>query len=507
MFPTPAQVLKARDGSLDQTPLPLLIRAIWSEERDCAVELKMRQLQKRINFEDGHPVGCSSNMLHETLGKFLVEKGKIPEADYNKLLAESAAQGLQMGNFLVAKGILTPFDLYKQLQANLAIKILDAFRWQGATWRIIHDAERAQTSVRMNPAQLIWTGVGQMAFETVMSQLDFDGNKQFAMTPAGHKELRTLKLSSKDQRLITVLKSRPTFPEMVEKSELDMEVVYRRIYALVVMGFVDFAENVTDAPPTHDAAPQPSSAPVVQSGIAFADDDEAAKNELMTAFLAHRSQDPYTLLGVDENVQPQVLRKAFLQLADKFSPVRFNAPELKEKAEALLAGAARAYGTLGEPEVAELWKKRRAAAREKAKAASTRPSTAEQFRIRTDLLDAKSQFDDAKKRLTENNFRGAFEYFEYACDIDPKPLHKAYRAWARHLMDNPRNAKLALTELHDILKTAPDLEEGYYFAGEIQRHTSQWAGAEECFRRAFKINPNNRRYVDLIQECIKMKGR
>lgn len=506
MFPKAAQVLKARDGSLDQTPLPLLINAIWEEERDCALELKMRQLEKRINFEDGHPVACSSNLLHETLGKFLVEKGKVPEADYNKLLAESAAQGLQMGNFLVAKGILTPFDLYKQLQANLAIKILDAFRWQGATWRIINDAERAQTSVRMNPAQLIWTGVGQMPFETVMAQLDFDGNKKFAVTPEGHKELRTLKLSPKDQRLITVLKSRPTFPEMVEQSALDMEVVYRRIYALVVMGFVDFAENVSDAPAPEEAAPQAAMS-AGPSGIAFADDNETAKNELMTAFLAHRSQDPYTLLGVDENVQPQVLRKAFLQLADKFSPVRFNAPELKEKAEALLAGAARAYGTLGEPEVAELWKKRRAAAREKAKNASTRPSTAEQFRIRTDLLDAKSQFDDAKKRLAESNFKGAFEHFEYACDIDPKPLHRAYRAWARHLMDNPRNAKLALTELHDILKQAPDLEEAYYFAGEIQRHTSQWAGAEECFRRAFKINPNNRKYVDLIQECIRMKGK
>lgn len=505
MFLKPSQVLKARDGSLDQTPLPLLIRAIWAEERDCALELKMRQLEKRINFEDGHPVGCSSNLLHETLGKYLVEKGKVPEADYNKLLAEASAQGLQMGNFLVAKGILTPFDLYKQLQANLAIKILDAFRWQGAHWKIINDAERAQTSVRMSPAQLIWTGVGQMPFETVMAQLDFDGSKQFAVTPEGHKELRKLKLSAKDQRLITVLKSRPTFPEMVEQSQLDMEVVYRRIYSLTVMGYVDFAENVSDAPPAEEAA---QAAPVVaHHGIAFADDDDAAKNALMTAFLAHRSQDPFTMLGVDENVQAAALRKAFLGIADKFSPVRFNAPELKEKAEALLSAAARSYGALGEPEVAELWKKRRAAAREKAKASTGRPSTAEQFKIRTDLLDAKSQFDDARKRLSENNFRGAFEHFEYACDIDPKPLHRAYRAWARHLMDNPRNAKIALTELHDILKTAPDLEEGYHFAGEIQRHTSQWAGAEECYRRAFKINPNNRKYVELIQECIKLKGK
>lgn len=509
MFPLPSQVLKAREGSLDQTPLPLLIRSIWAEERDCALELKMRQLQKRISFEDGQPVACSSNLLHETLGKFLVEKGKVPEADYQKLLAESAAQGLQMGNLLVAKGLLTPFDLYKQLQANLAIKILDAFRWTGAQWRIVSDAQPPQTSVRMNGAQLIWTGVGQMPLETVMAQMDFDGSKQFAVTWEGHRELSTLKLSPKDQRLVQVLKTRPTFPDACTHSELDTETVYRRLYALCVLGYVDFSENVSTEPPPPD--PKQQAAPIIvqqaaPTGVPYSDNNEQEKNALMTAFLAHRTQDPFTLLGVQENAQPQVIRKAFLQLADRFSPVRFQSNELREKAEALVAAAARAYGVLGEPELAEIWKKRRAAAREKEKG-HNRPTAAEQFRIRTDLLDAKSQFDDAKQRLSEGNFRGAFEYFEYTCDIDPRPLHRAYRAWARHLMDNPRNARLALVELQDALKQDPGCEEAYFFAGEIQRHTSQWTGAEEAYRRAFKLNPNNRKYVDLIQECIKMKGR
>ncbi|MFL5320719.1 MAG: DUF4388 domain-containing protein [Myxococcaceae bacterium] len=503
MFPNPSQVLKAREGSLDSTPLPLLIRSIWAEERDCALELKMRQLEKKITFEDGHPVSCGSNLLHETLGKYLVEKGKVPEAEYQKLLAESAAQGIQMGNLLVGKGILTPFDLYKQLQANLAIKILDAFRWTGAHYRIVSDPQQVQTSVRMNPAQLIWTGVGQMPFETVMAQMDFDGSKQFAVTNEGHKELPGLKASSKDQRLLQVLKSRPTFPEICEQTGLDTDVVYRRLYSLCVMGYVDFAENVTDAPaPAPVAAP----APVVPTGMRYADDDEALKNELMTTFLAHRSQDPFTLLAVDEHPQPQALRKSFLQLAEKFSPLRFQSNELKEKAEAILAAAARAYGSLSEPETQELWRKRRAASREKAKGTG-RPTAAEQFRIRTDLLDASSQFSDGKQRLHDGSFRAAFELFEYTCDIDPRPLHRAYRAWARHLMDNPRNAKLALTELHDAVKQDPSCEEAYFFAGEVQRHTSQWEGAEECYRRAFKLNPNNRKYVELIQECIKMKGR
>ncbi|MGZ3458685.1 MAG: DUF4388 domain-containing protein, partial [Archangium sp.] len=121
MFTTPAQVLRQREGALAETPFPLLLHALAIEERTCTLELKVRQREKRITFEDGAPVACSSNLLHETLGKFLVEKGKLTEADYQKALAESVQTEVPIGGLLVQKGLLSPFDLYKQMQANMAM--------------------------------------------------------------------------------------------------------------------------------------------------------------------------------------------------------------------------------------------------------------------------------------------------------------------------------------------------------------------------------------------------
>ena len=82
MFATPATVLAPRAGSLVETPLPLLLHALHCEGRTTTLELKLRGLEKRIQFEAGAPVACRSNLLHETLGKFLVEKGKITEERY-----------------------------------------------------------------------------------------------------------------------------------------------------------------------------------------------------------------------------------------------------------------------------------------------------------------------------------------------------------------------------------------------------------------------------------------
>jgi len=525
MFATPAQVLKQRDGALAETPFPLLLHALAVEERTCTLELKVRQREKRITFEDGAPVACVSNLLHETLGKFLVEKGKLSEADYQKALAESVRTDVPMEGLVVQKGLISPFDLYKQMQANMAMSLLDCFRWTDARFRLIADIEPPDTSVRMNTAQLILTGVANvMPFDEVATHFTFTDDRRFAQVPG----VEGPKLSSKDARLFQALRFRPTFPELMERSGLDTDSTLRRLYAFCLLGLADFVEEV-------DARPQPVRPVPVQAssgalgpaltpppgmgvptvdvataiaqaepkGVPFSDEDEAVKNALLSAFMSHRSQDPYDLLAVPEDVQPVALRKAFLGLADKYSPLRFQTADLREKAEALLAAYARAYGALSEVEQAALWRKRRAAAREKKLGPTGRPTTAEQFRIRTDLLDARTQYDEAHKRLKAQNYAGAFEYFEYACDIDPKPIYKAYRAWARYLMKPESHGKLVLQELAEVTKQEPGCEEAWFFTGEVSRGEGQWTQAEDAYRKAFKLNPKNRQYVDLIQETMK----
>ncbi|GHG68146.1 DUF4388 domain-containing protein [Comamonas sp. JC664] len=514
MFSTPSQVLRQREGVLADTPFPLLLHALMREERTCTLELKVRQREKRIVFEDGAPVACQSNLLHETLGKYLVEKGKLSETDYQKALAESISAEVPLSGLLVQKGLISPFDLYKQLQANLAHKLLDCFRWVDAKYRLIADVEPPDASVRTNTGQLILTGVASvMPFDAVATHFTFTDERRFGQMPGVEAGL---KLSSKDARLFQALRQRPTFGELLERTGFDTEVVLRRLYALCLLEVAGFEEDVDAkaaslsaakaAAPAVVQAPEPVAPPVVQAqpqGTPFSDEDEAARNALVSAFMAHRSKDPFALLEVPEDVQPVPLRKAFLSWADRLSPLRFHTPELREKAEVLLAAYAKAFGALSDAEQNLLWRKRRAALREKDR--GTRPTTAEQFRIRTDLLDATTQFDEAKRRLSARNFAGAFEYFEYACDIDPKPLYQAYRAYARYLMKPESHGRLAQQELQEVLRQEPSLEEGWAFLGEVAQGEGQWAQAEDAFRKAFKLNPKNRRYVEVIQEIVRRR--
>jgi len=526
MVPSPAEILSRPEGAIAETPLPLLVQAIYAEERTLALELRLRGLEKRIAFEDGSPIACRSNLLHETLGKSLVNKGKLTEPQYQQALGESVQTGQRMGELLVSKGLISAFDLYKVMQANLALKILDAFRWHEATYRLVDDAEPPELALRVNPAQLVLTGVtGFLLFDVVAQGLAFTDDQRFGLVPSPPHAWKGLKLSTRDSKLVQTLRARPTFDELMQRTGLDVEEAMRRLYALTTLGFVAFTDALPAEPPpaaapaapaparpgaaAPPAAPQGPGAegeeePQEEQGAIVLEETDALKNALLGAYLNHRMQDPFELLGLGEKADAAGARKAFLKLADEFSPLRFRSPDMREKAEALLAARARALGELSIPEQASLWRKRRAAAAEKAKGAA-RPSTQEQFRIKTDMLDASTQFTEALQRLDAGNYRGALEYFQFATDIEPSGTNRAHLAWARYLVDPQRNGKPVLTELGALQKQEPGCNRAWYFAGEIQRALGMYAEAEESFKRAYKTDLGDKKSQQLAIDMMRAK--
>lgn len=525
MYPRPASVLAAREGDLAATPLPLLLHALHAEGRTVTLELRLRGLEKRLQVEDGSPVACRSNLLHETLGKFLVARGKLTEAQYQQALAASAATGQRMGELLVSQGRIAPFDLYRLMQANLAMRILEAFRWGEARWRLTGDAEPAELALKVNPAQLVLTGVsGFLPFEVVASQLAFTDEQRFALVPRPPHDLSRLKLDPREARLLSALRKRPTFEEARGETGLEVEDALRRLYALTVLGFVDFAEAVPAGPaaaaagptaatpatpPTPGPAPaQPEApdAPAAGAGAAeaLAEESDALRNELASEWLAHRGKDPFDLLGVPPSADAARARAAFLALADRMSPLRFRSADLREKAEGLLAARARAYGAVADPEQAAAWRRRRAAAEERARAPA-RPAAEAQFRIQTDLLDGAAQFAEGRRRLAAGDHRGALEYFQYAADIEPAAAHRAHLAWARFLVDPARHARLALGELAEVARREPACAEAHLFAGEIHKAEQRWGEAEEAFRRAARADPSDQRAPRLALEMLRAR--
>src|SRR5262249_914296 len=131
-----------------------------------------------------------------------------------------------------------------------------------------------------------------------------------------------------------------------------------------------------------------------------------------------------------------------------------------------------------------------------------RPSTDQQFRIRTDLLDAGAQFEEGKKLLEAGSLKLAADHFEYASDIEPRGRHRAYLAWTRYRLNpNPAGSK-ALEELTDACEAEPECAPAWAFRGEVAKELREFRLAEECFRRAVKLNPSERKYTEALRDAL-----
>ena len=258
---------------------------------------------------------------------------------------------------------------------------------------------------------------------------------------------------------------------------LEMEEVLRRLYASRCWGWWTSprpSPRSSPAPPSRTELPaapaEPPPAPE-PTGASFLDEDEGVKNALVQAFLEHRTKDPFDLLGVPEEVQVPAMRKAFLAAAERFPPARFRTGDLREKAEALLAAYARAYGGLVEPELLALHRKRRQIAAEKKKSAPRRR------RINQDPDGPARRRDAVRLRQAA---AGVQQPQGRAGVLPVRVRHRAAgplpRApgWARYPVNPKSYARLALQELNEAMKSDPNCEEAPYFAGEIERGEGQY---------------------------------
>lgn len=270
LFGDPTEVLRRAKGTLSEVPLPVLLDALVSTRRTGALELKRQGIERVIQFDAGAPVGCTSNLVAESLGRYLVEKGVLDEPGHLKLVAASAQRGLPLEALLAQVRTVDAAVLNKHVQANLAKKILECFRMGDAQFRVLGGGE-IPSGPRMNGVQLIFTGIcTTLPIEEVSRHFKAAPGDRFARVHAPTHAPGELKLSGKDERLFQALARRPTLAELVQEG-FDEEAVLRRVYALTLLGYVDRAENVPERPPAPVLTSAPPARDAVQVGSANED--------------------------------------------------------------------------------------------------------------------------------------------------------------------------------------------------------------------------------------------
>lgn len=529
MIPTPEQldvIARRPKGDLREVPFAVLLKALAAHERTVVLAIRRGQLSKEIVFEYGVPVDCRSNLIHETLGRFMVAQGKLSEEENDACLRESVTRGVQFGEVLREKGLVDSSELFRLLQQNLAKKLLDGFTWSSGEYELRPETPEVGSPLKVRVPQLIVTGITRFApQEEVNAGVWLLAQERLRIHPDPSSfPVGRIKLTEGQRQVVEVLLEPHTIREAAEAAELSFEEVTRLVYALALLGAIVPADELpaghaegSAIPPTWLWEPEPEAktapagtAPEMAGGEEPLSAEGAGhlRNQVMEAYLAHRKQDAFDLLGVPEEAPVATIRERFLLYAHRYAPWRYRRPELEaivEEAEDLFLAGARAFGELMDPEQRNtLLYRRKVLAEERERA---RPPT--DFKIQTDLLDPEKQYTKGQALLDEGKLREALEHFEFAADCDPQNgLYRAEVAYCRYRLEPQVHTEDSLAELAEALRIDPRCGLAAFYAGEIHRVLGHWDQAERYLRRANQLMAPDRRPIEALKGLAReRKGR
>ncbi|MGD2116534.1 MAG: DUF4388 domain-containing protein, partial [Acidobacteriota bacterium] len=320
MIPDPQvfdEVFRRREGSLEEVRFATLLQALSSKERTAVLRVRRGPIEKRIVVEHGTPVDCQSNLVHETLGRTMVALGKITDEQQDEYTRRALAQGVPLGEVLREEGVVDSLELYKILQQNLAKRLLDGFSWRDGEFELGFDVPAVESPLKVNVPQLVVTGITRFSpVEEVNEAVAPLIGEKLVLSPGAAVDAGDIKLREEQRTVVESLRTPRRLDEVALDAPISHGEVSRLIYALSVLGVVVTEETAREMEAAREKGGREATGPGAGEGPYRVDrvdrvDRPAAaepplppaelgklKNEVMEAYLAHRRQDAFDLLGV-----------------------------------------------------------------------------------------------------------------------------------------------------------------------------------------------------------------
>jgi tetratricopeptide (TPR) repeat protein len=518
-----AEIASLDRARLAEVPFPLLLLAHHAAGTSGVLVARRGKVEKRVLLAGGAPVDCRSNLVHETLSRFLVAIGRITPAEETQALSRSIAEGKLFGQVLREQGKLDDAELHRLLQQSLAKKLLDLFTWRDGEIALEAAAPETASDLRVKVPQLVLTGVTRFlpreGLERAIAPL--------ARAPLARGELpperEALRLGDRERAVLAALDRPRRFEELLVSPAGKPAEMARSVLALAMLGGVVPApepEAVAAAAPPAEPSPAPAAAPAPApppprpaSIVASLTD----LDEIRRAYAAFRERDPFELLGVDEVASSREVDERFVAFARRFAPWPWSEagqPDVAARVAELFLAGATAYARLRDPDAFEgllrARRERRAAAGPAPTAATaspaapsaTPPARAHSLRIETDLLDADVQFRKGLAFKRAGKLDLAQQQLDFAADCDAQNgLYLAEAAHCRFLLAPATQAARSFDELLDAQRVDPACSEAYLYAGEVAAAQGRLEAAEEQYRQAAKrLGPSDRRALDALAE-------
>ena len=237
----------AYQGTLDRVSIARLLARLHRSNETGRLEVKWRETEKSIYFENGEPILVDSNRKDELLGEFLVSRKVITQSQLDDGFARLSEWGGRLGDALVAVGAIPAHQVFKHLSDQMQEKILEIFEWSDGTWGYY---ENQQPSTHGYPLDVdAYETIVHGCLERMPRSLVLRAFERRDNTPmhlvAGGLSTDDLRLSGRALRALKPFQDGDSLAQLVKKNpNTDDEFVRRVVYLLQQVELLSFEDTM-----------------------------------------------------------------------------------------------------------------------------------------------------------------------------------------------------------------------------------------------------------------------
>ncbi len=520
----PNQAQGLQGGSLQEIPFGKVFFRLAREKKTGYLDILSQappagKVLKRIMIASGGSFYVQGGNLEETMARILVTRGKLTEQKYEELKTTVGGDYQKLEQAAQAAANLAGQDLSELYQHQTELKIINCF----ALIRGYYQFREVDLN-ELNQHPLISLGAEKLLLSGVKAHYpkaridnEFAGieGKHFQVNPKLIDQAVQFGFGPKEVRWMHQLGKEFAFAAGLRLSPLKPEPAIQVLLALYLAGYFELPEAEENFPlgsvygesdtvkkirqagekkiedkksaQEKKAAPPPEDPklPIEKMLDQEMDDRQLVKKiEEMLDLVSKKETTFLEIMGVDERASPAQIKKIYFKMAKIFHPDAkpdLYQGDLRDKVEDLFTRISEAYSTLTEPELRKAYLER---------IKST--VTDEEMEKANRALQAEMEFQKAMISIRRGAFREAQASLETAADLVPdEPEYKLHLGYCLFKSEGAGAANKAIKMIEEGLKQRPQVSEGWFYLGVINRVQGNLGEARSAFQKTLELDKHS----------------
>jgi len=480
-------------GNLSDISLPSFFHKITLSKGTGVLRLTQGKMIKEIYFLKGKAVYVKSNILSETLGRVLLEKGFVSPDTYDISLRIMQETKKPHGTILKDLGALK-VPLEEALKTQMEYKLITSFLWKDGTYsfRSMKELPQGIEHIELSTPYIVFHGVkASVSLDELSEKLSGYMEEPIAIVKSSYSS-QEFGFTPEEEEVFHLIDGKRTVKDILEMSKLDLQDTLSLLYALILLELACPASLVQQIT---KEAPAPPPYPVHEEALkkpGLTPEDIAIRNKLEEKLSAIREQNHFQILGIAVGASKDQVKKAYYKLAREFHPDHYydKPDEVRSYANDLFTLITQAHAVLTNDDERKKYD-------DYLKTGKTDEDIAREAQS---VINAEIAYMKGIALLKKGDIKGAEEQLRRACELKPNEAeYHVYYGWTlfRLTPAGQTDFTKAKEHINKGLTINSRLAQGHYFLGMIYKREGREAESKEAYKKTLECKPD---HVEALRE-------